>query len=403
MQRARRLALFLMGSLLAMLLLSSVAVAGVSPAPPMGAVVVSLDAPADPAPFAKPFTLTGTTSPPTPGLEILVIRADDSGKILGAAVTSTDGSFSLELRLKRPNSIVARAVSLDATSEPIDIAVRPKLTVSVRKVAAFTDATVKIAAKPIDASGIATLTIRRNGKTIGTARTRIRNGRASEKIVAPGPGAYAVIVDFDAPGGYAKASARTTGRAKVRPLRVGASGADVAGLIRKLKTLNVHVPRMSQDFTSALTDSVIAFQKVSGLPRTGALLLADWRALAKASPIAATRKGPPNRIEVDKTRQILIKVRGGKVVGVLPVSTGATGNTPEGRHAIRWKAPSTTTWLGPGILYRTLTFFGNSFAIHGWSSVPSYPASHGCVRVPIWTADWLYERSPVGETVIVHR
>lgn len=40
-------------------------------------------------------------------------------------------------------------------------------------------------------------------------------------------------------------------------------------------------------------------------------------------------------------------VRGGKVEAVLPVSTGATGNTPEGAWRILWKAPSTTTWLGP--------------------------------------------------------
>ena len=30
------------------------------------------------------------------------------------------------------------------------------------------------------------------------------------------------------------------------------------------------------------------------------------------------------------------------------------------------------------------------------------PASHGCVRVPIWEADWLYNQSPVGERVNVY-
>lgn len=48
-----------------------------------------------------------------------------------------------------------------------------------------------------------------------------------------------------------------------------------------------------------------------------------------------------------------------------------------------------------------MTFHGN-FAIHGWADVPRYPASHGCVRVPIWAADWLYDRSPVGERVYVY-
>jgi lipoprotein-anchoring transpeptidase ErfK/SrfK len=48
-----------------------------------------------------------------------------------------------------------------------------------------------------------------------------------------------------------------------------------------------------------------------------------------------------------------------------------------------------------------MTFHGN-FAIHGYYSVPVYPASHGCVRVPMWLADWLYDRSFVGERVYVY-
>ena len=127
-----------------------------------------------------------------------------------------------------------------------------------------------------------------------------------------------------------------------------------------------------------------------------------WRKLETANVLEPRYRGPALHIEIDKTRQILMVVRGDAVRAVLPVSTGATGNTPEGRHQIRWKALSTTTWLGSGILYRTMTFYGNSFAIHGWYSVPSYPASHGCVRIPIWTADWLYNQSPVGETVYVY-
>jgi lipoprotein-anchoring transpeptidase ErfK/SrfK len=83
------------------------------------------------------------------------------------------------------------------------------------------------------------------------------------------------------------------------------------------------------------------------------------------------------------------------------VSSGAGGITPVGAFSIKWKALATSTWLGPAILYRTMTFAGN-VAIHGFSSVPAYPASHGCVRIPIWAADWLYRRSVVGERVFVY-
>ena len=33
----------------------------------------------------------------------------------------------------------------------------------------------------------------------------------------------------------------------------------------------------------------------------------------------------------------------------------------------------------------------------------AHAASHGCARIPMWAADWLYRQSPVGETVYVYR
>jgi lipoprotein-anchoring transpeptidase ErfK/SrfK len=34
--------------------------------------------------------------------------------------------------------------------------------------------------------------------------------------------------------------------------------------------------------------------------------------------------------------------------------------------------------------------------------VPPYPASHGCVRIPLWFAPGLYSRWPVGTTIRVY-
>jgi hypothetical protein len=94
-------------------------------------------------------------------------------------------------------------------------------------------------------------------------------------------------------------------------------------------------------------------------------------------------------------------VRDGAAVAYLPVSSGAGGITPVGNFSVLWKAPSTSTWLGPAILFRTMTIHGN-VAIHGYPSVPTYPASHGCIRIPVWLADWLYQQTPVGEPVYVY-
>ena len=128
---------------------------------------------------------------------------------------------------------------------------------------------------------------------------------------------------------------------------------------------------------------------------------ADWRKLDTARIIRAAHKSPATHIEIDKTRQILMIVKGGVPYGIIAVSTGRTGNTPVGTFHILWKAPSTSTWLGSAILWRTMDFHGN-FAMHGYPEVPPYPASHGCVREPMWVANWTYVHSWVGETVYIH-
>jgi lipoprotein-anchoring transpeptidase ErfK/SrfK len=47
-------------------------------------------------------------------------------------------------------------------------------------------------------------------------------------------------------------------------------------------------------------------------------------------------------------------------------------------------------------------YFTGGYAVHGNPSVPPYPASHGCVRVPMWIADWMFETNDYGETVYVY-
>ena len=93
-------------------------------------------------------------------------------------------------------------------------------------------------------------------------------------------------------------------------------------------------------------------------------------------------------------------VRGGKLRGLIAVSTGATGNTPEGSFRIQQKHSYTTSGYG-GILFRTMGFYGN-FALHGYVPVPPYPASHGCIREPMWVADWVYDRAPLGERLYIY-
>jgi lipoprotein-anchoring transpeptidase ErfK/SrfK len=92
----------------------------------------------------------------------------------------------------------------------------------------------------------------------------------------------------------------------------------------------------------------------------------------------------------------LFVVRGGIVVHAIHVSTGVTGNTPLGRWRVYRKVPG-WDW----ILWYPM-YFLRGFAIHGYPSVPPYPASHGCVRVPMWIAPQLFAQHGYGTTVFVY-
>ena len=54
-----------------------------------------------------------------------------------------------------------------------------------------------------------------------------------------------------------------------------------------------------------------------------------------------------------------------------------------------------------GLLYDPM-YFVAGYAIHGNPSVPPYPASHGCVRVPMWIIPHLFVSERYGETVYVY-
>ena len=76
---------------------------------------------------------------------------------------------------------------------------------------------------------------------------------------------------------------------------------------------------------------------------------------------------------------------------------GATGNTPLGSWHVYRKVAG-WDW----VLWYPMYFKGG-FAIHGYPSVPRIPASHGCVRIPMWIAPTLYgDHTAQGTTVVVH-
>jgi N-acetylmuramoyl-L-alanine amidase len=204
--------------------------------------------------------------------------------------------------------------------------------------------------------------------------------------------ARVTVTSRPAPG-WASVS-RTVALPIVEPnLTAGARGPSVWELERRLATLHYAV-RVDGVYDDDDVEAVYAFQKVEGLARTGAVDGAFWARLARAHTPSARYGG--DHIEVDKTRQVLLVVRGGRVALVVAVSTGATGNTPLGLWRVYRKVQG-FDW----VLYYP-NYFLRGFAVHGYPDVPPYPASHGCVRIPMWIAQTIYSDIAYGSAIYIY-
>ena len=157
--------------------------------------------------------------------------------------------------------------------------------------------------------------------------------------------------------------------------------------------------------------AVIAFQKLTGLPRTGQATPEVNNALASfRTPPPLVPGGSPNRVEIDLTRQVIFLYMGGQLERILPTSTGSGKRyceegkcgiavTPRGNFRVERRIAG---WRKSdlGRLYNPL-YFNGGIAVHGYPSVPTRPASHGCVRIPMGASTWFFQAVPDGTPVHV--
>lgn len=94
--------------------------------------------------------------------------------------------------------------------------------------------------------------------------------------------------------------------------------------------------------------------------------------------------GGPKRVEINLTEQKLRAYEGNRLVMQTHISSGRGGATPTGSFtAGPYKAQNHYSSLYHGAHMPWSVQVNGHIFIHGFSSVPNYPASHGCIRVPI--------------------
>ncbi|TDD82455.1 L,D-transpeptidase family protein [Actinomadura rubrisoli] len=204
-----------------------------------------------------------------------------------------------------------------------------------------------------------------------------------------------------------------------RKLKPGAKGADVKALQRRLKELRYDPGKADGRYGPSTQLAVWAFQGVNRLKQTSTLGKPFWRALDHPKdPRPMAKRREADRVDVDLRRQYLVLYKDGRPRLITHVSSGSgeyycakdrgatvarcryattgTGDFETGRRASGWE-------ISPlGQLYNPV-YFNGGIAFHGALDVPRYPASHGCVRMPMHIAEYFPDLLGTGVPVHVRR
>ena len=160
----------------------------------------------------------------------------------------------------------------------------------------------------------------------------------------------------------------------------------------------------------ATRSAVIAFQKYEGRPITGQLTSNELEAIQSSVAPKARELGYAH-VEVDLDRQVLLIVSVDGGARVLPVSTGSNkpfmdegqtsiAYTPRGRFVVYDKTFGWENGQLGSVYYAN--YISGGVAIHGFRSVPTEPASHGCIRIPMFAAREVSKLLNLGTIVLVY-
>ena len=361
-----------------------------SPSTAAAATGITLNvSPAHPV-YGSTATFSGAVTPAGAGQHVDLWAETGGGQsLVTSTTTAADGTYSIQLVMNAGATF--RVKTPGAMSPDVVVNLRPQLTASITGLR-YVGSDVKLRGRLVPAaSGTLTLHV---GKRTPTVRMGAR-GRFRAVLPTGHAGLFTATLDF-APGpGFTARKVTRHYRIRAPYLSLGSRGDAVLALERLLAARHYALRGTNRYYAFDTYEAVLAFQKVHRLNRTGRVTSWLWPKIA-ASGVPHARVDVGSHIEVDKTRQVLFEVRDGRVKRVVHVSTGATGNTPVGR----WHVYSKTPGLNSHGMYYS-NYFLRGFAIHGYATVPPYPASHGCVRTPMWFAPGFYARWGLGTTVYV--
>lgn len=258
--------------------------------------------------------------------------------------------------------------------------------------------------KPYVRGEVLTLYAIRRGKASKEVRRKVgRRGRYEFRFKVGRPGAVRLVVK------HRRSRDQQAFRTRGQTIQVvdweagaGSRGLKVLLLQRGLVKLGFATP-VTGYYDGLTSNGVLAFRKTNGLGRSGYAMKSVFAMVMRgdgAYKLRYPRSGTNGKhVEFDWSRQVLVLAQRGRPYRVYHTSSGAPVTpTVFGSYRFYRQDPGTNS---KGMVHSS--YFIGGYAIHGYASVPNYPASHGCLRVPIPSAWSIFSWIDIGDPIHTYR
>jgi hypothetical protein len=170
-------------------------------------------------------------------------------------------------------------------------------------------------------------------------------------------------------------------------------------LLNKLLAKQAYYTSSGRKYGSATGRAILAFRKVNNMPRTMNATPGIFRMLANGKGGFKLKwPGGGKHVEADLSRQVMVLANHGKPQHIFHISSGAPATpTVTGKYRTYRKDPGINSL---GMI--DSVYFHRGYATHGYKSVPTYPASHGCLRNPPPNARFIYNWIDIGDYFYVY-
>jgi L,D-transpeptidase catalytic domain len=180
-------------------------------------------------------------------------------------------------------------------------------------------------------------------------------------------------------------------------LHQGDCGKAVIGFKKAMREMG-YIANSGPCYGGKTARGVLAYRKVNEMSRSmrsGAGLVKS--VYAGKGEYRVRHPGAGQHVEAPLSKQVLVFADGDKPTAIYPISSGTSATPTVTGH---FEFIRTEPGYNSKGMYYSFYFYGG-YAIHGYESVPNYPASHGCLRTFIADQPEIYERINFGEDIFV--